>query len=92
MISLVAIGTVGILISYSGILAWRFKREQNQADYLKRKQDEDTYLEEQRQRLKTNKEGFMKETKQIVKDRHPESTGHQRRVVASLYKKQIKSS
>ncbi len=92
MISLIAVGIGAILIALSGVLSWHFKRKRDHADYVQRKQDEETYLETQRQRMKANRTEFMKEIEQIAKARHPESTRHQRRAVASRYKQQIKSS
>lgn len=94
MISPVVVCVVAgaILIALSGVFSWRFKRKRDHADYVQRKQEEEAYLEEQRQRMKANRAVFMKEIEQIAKSRHPESTRHQRRAVASCYKQQIKSS
>jgi len=92
MMNLIAIGIGAILIALSGVLAWHSKRKRDHADYVKRKQEEEAYLEEQRQRMKANRTVFMKEIEQIAKSRHPESTRHQRRAVASRYKQHIKSS
>jgi hypothetical protein len=92
MMNLIAIGIGAILIALSGVLTWNLKRKRDHADFVKRKQEEEAYLEEQRQRMKANRAVFMKEIEQIAKARHPGSTRHQRRAVASRYKQQIKSS
>ena len=92
MIGLIAVGIGAILIALTGVLLWHLKRKRDHADYAQRKQDEETYLEEQRLRLKANRTVFMKEIEQVAKARHPESTRHQRRTIASRYKQQIKSS
>ena len=92
MMNLIAVVIGAMLIVLSGVCLWSFKRKRDHADYVKRKQEEEVYLEEQRQRMRANRSVFMKEIEQIAKARHPESTRHQRRAVASRYKQQIKSS
>lgn len=69
----------------------RIATRRNQ-DYVQRKQDEDAYLEAQRQRMKANRVVFMKEIEQITKSRHPDSTRRQRRAVAARFREYVKSS
>ena len=70
----------------------RCKRLQMERTAQERRDIHDAYMSEQKQLLKENTSAFMKEVKQIAKNRHPDSTRHQRRVVASRFRKQVKNS
>lgn len=83
---------IAVIVVASAFGLYRAKRQRQAREQIQRQQFEEAYLEEQRQRMRADRVLFMKDIERITKERHPESTRHQRRAVAAQYKQKIKSS
>jgi hypothetical protein len=83
---------LGLLVVWSGVVLYRCRRIQDDKARAEQEEKAAVFLEGERQRLKANTARVLKEVADSMKVRHPDSTRHSRRAVASRYRSAVNSA